>query len=113
MTEIIKTGVDILAGMILATCVEAEPYITQTEPLIQGTKYECPLMGNGAAFFVWRRICSLNESYAVAIMDYRDHRGFSVNRFREMEPAFVDVREQQVYLPHCDTNGVMEAGHGP
>lgn len=99
-----STGIDLLVGMVLMGCVDHEPFPVSEDKTIMATYYECPLIGNDASFVVLRKVCSKEESHAVTFRDQRTGRGYYIDQFANMQPAFVRVEGNEAYTPHCETS---------
>lgn len=95
------TGIDLLIGMLLMGCVDGREHRYHDEGVeVSIQRYECPLIGQQAEFYVWRRVCEF-ERPAWAIEDHRTGKGFVYNRFGGIDTAFVNVEQFPVSLPPC------------
>jgi hypothetical protein len=100
------TGIDLFIGMALQTCVifghaERNDILGGEGKTFAIDRYECPLLGDGAVFFIWSRVCSNGEVKAFMLQDQRTNRGYTINQFGAMEPSFVDILKQDIYYPGC------------
>lgn len=105
------TGIELMVAMMLQTCVPDFPQkapMGKNGTLVETTLYSCPLLGEGAEFIVWRRICSKTESHAIAIRDQRTGRGFTHSQFGSTDPNYVEVFATPAYMPPCMTEPDLE-----
>jgi len=97
------TILDLLIGMMFKACVIIGS--AQLEKDIEMIVYNCPLIYTDAEFRVAYNICSDVERYAIMLVETKTRRGFVLNQFGSLDPAYIDAERSGngAYSPTCKT----------